>query len=101
MPDQPCDRRGLEARAVVVDPDRYLRAWRRTDRQRVVGPVLELDRANLQVDRRLADGRFDRVVLEDQQALEQRLTVRHLAPRLGLDQRGIFVLAQLGLLRLE
>ena len=42
-----------------------------------------------------------RVVLEDQQALEQRPPPRHLAPRLDPRQRRMLVLASLGLLLLE
>jgi len=42
-----------------------------------------------------------RIVLEHDQALEQRLAARHIAPRLHLHQRAMFVLAHLGLLYLQ
>ena len=63
--------------------------------------ALPLDVADVEAGTALAHGSVHGVVLEDEQAVEQRRASGHVTPSLDLDERRVLVLAALALLGLE
>ena len=101
MTEHALDHRRREAPAVVVDLDRQVGARRDDHGQRVVGPLDGPQVPDLEIADPLQERRVERIVLEHEDALEQRGAARHPAPLLDLHQRGVLVLAHLDLLLLE
>jgi len=97
------DGRWVEARLVVREAQQHLAIRDRDNGNGVVGMRGAAHVGDLQRAAACAAGsdRAQRQVLEDQDALEQRQAARDLGPALDFDQRGVFVLAQLGLLGLQ
>ncbi len=99
--EQALDGGGLEPAPIVAEAEREPRTRPDAEGQRVVGP---LDRAHLldgDAAVLLTQRGIHRVVLEDEDALEERLARRHFAPRSHLGERAVLVLPELRLLRLH
>ncbi len=95
------DRGRLEAAALEADPQVERRDRDGEQVERIVGPLLDADLGDLEPSSALSQGALDRVVLEDEQALEQRPVPGQLTPALDLLERDVLVLPLLELLLLE
>ena len=97
--EQPLHGRGLEAGRVVDGTQAQGGAREDGEGERVVGALEALDVAHL--DGRGQERGIERIVLEDEQGVEERRAAGHLAEGLHLDERRVLVLALLELLGLE
>ncbi len=103
MPQHALDGLGLEAAAIVEDLEQQLLVRAGDEVQGVVGlldggHVLDGQAA---LGARLLEGAGGGVVLEDQDALEEGLLPRHIAPAVDAHQGAVLVLAQLHQVILE
>ena len=96
---QPAGERAFEAAWIPEQPEAEMGSGStRHAGERIIGLLDHLDLAHLQAAARLPPDRLvHRVVLERQDAREERLAARHLAPALHAVERGVFELAHLGL----
>ncbi len=93
-------RRRLVA-AVVAQAQAQSPARRGLEGEGIVGPLEDVDVADGERGVPFGQGLAHRIVLEHQQALEQRLARLHLAPPLDANQRAVLELPRLGLPALQ
>src|ERR1044071_8923051 len=89
MTEQRLNLRRVEPAKTVGDVESDLRAGRGHDRQAVLRASQRLHVGNTEIGTLLTRRRLNRIVLEDEQALEERHTLRRLAPTLHLCERRV------------
>ncbi len=98
---QPPDEGRGKAATVEIDREAEARSRHQVGLQRVVEALDELERIDLELLAELHERGLGRIVLDHQQALEQRRAARHLAPALDLRQRDVLMPQHLGGARLQ
>src|SRR5688500_17794531 len=94
MAEHAGDRLRLKRADIIGELETEFRPGPGDDRHRIVRVHPVADVSDLEDNPAVTEGWVDRRILEDKQALKQRLAAPHLAPLLDLDQRGIVVPAQ-------
>jgi hypothetical protein len=97
----PLDRRAFDPARVERQLEEEGRAGHRLQRERVVRAAGEAVLADLQPAGLLREGTLRGVVLEDDEALEERDAARHLTPALHVDEQAVLEIPRLGLLLLH